>query len=358
MSKKGFNLIGYATSPLGLGEDLRSFAAMLDYLDIPFSVIDLPTESQKQVAVSWKNLSEEDFEVSVFFMSARTCLELEKHHPTLFSTPKLKIGYFLWELPDFPEKQVKALRLVDHIWCPTKFVQSTFFDKTKKLILSIPLPVIHHPSAKIDFRAQLKIPKEAFVALFIFDIHSTLNRKNPQAAVAAFLEAAQADPSLYLVLKINRAKGLKLSDHPWLPKHPRIKYVTDALSPNELADLYASANCYLSLHRSEGFGRTLVEAMQHGLTVISTDFSGPADFLNSKNALIVGWDKKIVNKGDYPDCDTSWWAEPSVSEAAAQLQKAKTLKRTHSKNAKATGALFSVEALASKYKPILKSYLR
>ena len=56
MSDKGFNLIGYATSPLGLGEDLRSFAAMLDYLNIPFSVIDLPTESQNQVSVSWKNL--------------------------------------------------------------------------------------------------------------------------------------------------------------------------------------------------------------------------------------------------------------------------------------------------------------
>jgi len=358
LQNKGFNLIGYATSPLGLGEDLRSFAAMLEYLDIPFSVIDLPTESQKQVSVDWKNLSQIDFEVSVFFMSARTCLELAKYHPTLFSKPKIKIGYFLWELPDFPEKQVKALRLVDHIWCPTKFVQSTFFNNTKKLILSIPLPVIHHPSANLDFRKQLAIPKQAFVALFIFDIHSTLNRKNPQAAVAAFLEAAKDDPSLYLILKINRAQGLKLADHPWLPNNPRIKYVTAPLSPNELADLYAAANCYLSLHRSEGFGRTLVEAMQHGLTVISTDFSGPADFLNAKNALIVSWEKKIVNPGDYPDCDTSWWAEPSASEAAIQLQKAKTLTSTHSKNAKATGGLFSVEALASKYKPILKSYLR
>ena len=139
--KKGFNLIGYATSPLGLGEDLRSFAAMLDYLNIPFSVIDLPTESQKQVKVSWKNLSEADYAINVFFMSAGTCLRLAEHQPQLFKPSQLKIGYFLWELPDFPKKLDKALHLVDQIWCPTKFVQSSFFKSTKKLILSIPLPV-------------------------------------------------------------------------------------------------------------------------------------------------------------------------------------------------------------------------
>ena len=358
MKNKGFNLIGYATSPLGLGEDLRSFAAMLDYLDIPFSVIDLPTESQKQVPVSWKNLSEQDFEVSVFFMSARTCLELARHHPKLFQEPKLKIGYFLWELPDFPEKQVKALRLVDHIWCPTKFVQSAFFEKTKKLILSIPLPVICHKPSGLDYRKKLRIPQEAFVSLFIFDIHSTLNRKNPQATIAAFLEAAKEDPEQYLILKINRSQGMKLSDHAWLPKHPRIKYVTESLTPNQLADLYKAANCYLSLHRSEGFGRTLVEAMQHGLILISTDFSGPADYLSSQNALIVGWEKKIVHKGDYPDCETSWWSEPSILEASKHIKKAKGLKAAQRKRAKETGNQFSVQALASKYKPILKSYLR
>ena len=100
MPTKGFNLIGYATSPLGLGEDLRSFASMLDYLQIPFSVIDLPTESQRQVKVSWKHLSEQDFDTSIFFMSAGTCLRLAELHPTLFSQPKMKLGYFLWELPD------------------------------------------------------------------------------------------------------------------------------------------------------------------------------------------------------------------------------------------------------------------
>jgi glycosyltransferase involved in cell wall biosynthesis len=358
MLTKGFNLIGYATSPLGLGEDLRSFAAMLDYLNIPFSVIDLPTESQKQVPVSWKNLSQDDFAVSVFFMSANTCLRLAQFQPQLFKTPKLKIGYFLWELPDFPKKFSKALQLVDHVWCPTKFVQSAFFNQQKKLILSIPLPVIKHPSAGVDYRKRLEIPKKAFVSLFIFDIHSTLNRKNPQAVIKTFLQAAKDDPLHYLILKINRSSAAVLKQHAWLPNHPQIRYITESLSPNELSDVYQAANCYLSLHRSEGFGRTLVEALQHGLTVVSTDFSGPADFLNDENAQIVKWRKKIVNPGDYPDCEASWWSEPSIKDAVLKLNAARHLKRPRSQTKKNRGEQFAVEKLATKYQAILQTYLR
>jgi len=353
--QKGFNLIGYATSPLGLGEDLRSFAAMLEYLDIPFSVIDIPTESQGQVRVSWKNLSGADFAINVFFMSASTCLRLAQHQPQLFKPSQLKIGYFLWELPDFPKKLDKALHLVDHIWCPTKFVQASFLKSTKKLILSIPLPVIQHARSGIDYRQILGIPKKAFVSLFIFDIHSTLNRKNPQGAIKAFLQAAKDDPDHYLILKINRSQGLDLSQYPWLPYHPQIKYILEPLSPNQLSDLYQAANCYLSLHRSEGFGRTLVEALQHGLTIVSTDFSGPADFLDESNAYLVKWQKKAVLAGDYPDCDPSWWAEPSVSNAAKQLLEIRSKRRSPRKN---RGEQFSVEALASRYKHILQNYLR
>ena len=91
-NKKGFNLIGYATSPMGLGEDLRTFAAMLDYLDIPFSVIDVPTEVQGRVSYQWKNLKTDTFPISIFFMSASACGQLGRLHPKLFSEPKLKIG--------------------------------------------------------------------------------------------------------------------------------------------------------------------------------------------------------------------------------------------------------------------------
>jgi len=359
MSQAGFNLIGYATSPIGLGEDLRSFAAMLDYLRIPFSIVDVPTDSSNKVPLKFSQLTSASYATSVFFMSAMECQKLAQESPRLFSEPKTKIGYFLWELPDFPDEYISALKLVDHIWCPTKFVQDAFFAKSKQLILSLPLPVIQAAPSGFDFRQHLGIPPTAFVALFMFDLRSTLNRKNPQGAIAAFEQFAQGKSDVYFILKINRWQQEAAHALKWLPNDPRMPIVSQTLSAPQLADLYRASNCYLSLHRSEGFGRTLVESLQHGLWLVSTNYSGPADFLTPSNSHPVAWTPKTVLKGDYPHSHHSMWAEPVITEAAMQLERAYAIPRTERNDAgMATGAQFTLATLAEKYRPILRSYLR
>lgn len=356
----GFNLIGYATSPMGLGEDLRSFAAMLEFLNIPFSVVDIPTDVQGKVAVNWQNMTTQDYATSVFFMSPMECRNLRQVHPALFDTPRTRVGYFLWELPDFPDDQSDALGLVDHIWCPTKFVQEVFYKKSGKLTLALPLPVVRHTPTGRDFRQLLGIEKEAFVSLFMFDQHSTLNRKNPQAVVRVFQEYASQHANSYLVLKISRWQNIGAKALAWLPRDPRIKVLTQTLQPAELTDLYQSADCYLSLHRSEGFGRTLVEALQNGLQVISTNFSGPKDFLNDKNALLVPWTRTELEPHAYPhQTMPSWWAEPDEKSAVAHLALAwqRALGGRNAQGEK-DGLAFEHQALAGRYRPILKTYLK
>ena len=354
----GFNLIGYATSPTGLGEDLRAFAAMLDHLAIPYSVTDVPTEIRGQVRQAWKHLTVADYETSFFFMSPMECLRLHEAQPDLFSRPRLKVGYFLWELPDFPDAFDPALDLVDHIWCPTRFVQSALFKKTKKLTMAIPLPVIKAARGGRDFRELLGIPRSAFVALYMYDVRSTNQRKNPEGTVNAFLAFAERHPDAWLVLKINRWQQADKKPLSWLPANPRIRIVSDTLDHAGLSDLYAAADVYLSLHRSEGFGRTLVEAMQHGLSLICTDFSGPADYLTPANAYLVDWRKRAVAKGDYPYTEGSWWSEPSLLSAVARLEEAWSAKATHShKQPEMTGQQFTVAGLAERYRKILNTYL-
>jgi glycosyltransferase involved in cell wall biosynthesis len=357
--KKGFNLIGYATSPMGLGEDLRAFAAMLEYLQITFSVIDIPTDVQGRVKVTWKQMTQEDYDTSVFFMSAIECQSLANLHPQLFSQPRKKIGYFLWELPDFPATHTHALKLVDHIWCPTRFVQKAFFNRSRQLTLALPLPVVNQSSTGRKFRSELKISPKAFVVLFMFDLHSTTQRKNPQAVVRVFLEFLKIKPTAYLILKINRWQSKQQRELNWIPEHPRIKIIKETLLPGELSDLYKSSNCYLSLHRSEGFGRTLVEAMQHGLHLVSTNFSGPEDYLNADNTWLVSWSRKVVTPKDYPNLDAdSWWSEPNEQHAVTQLLEAwQASKVSRNQQGVLDGAKFSHEALADKYLPILKTYL-
>lgn len=356
---EGFTLVGYASSPLGLGEDLRAFASMLEHLKIPFSVLDLPTESQGTVVNPWTLQTQQPFATFVYFMSPMSCLRLAKLHPELFEKPKQKIGYFLWELPDFPQKFIPALELMDQVWCPTHFVQNSFFQQVKKLILALPLPVLSAPASGHNFRTQLGIPDSAFVSLYMFDIHSTLNRKNPQAVVQAFELFAKRCPKAHLILKINRLTNAPKGSLDWLPQHPRIHLISTSLAPNQLTDLYQASNCYLSLHRSEGFGRTLVEALQNGLYLVSTPFSGPNDFLTPDNALLVDWDRQEVQPGEYPHAEASWWANPRVSHAAEQLKAAYQMASSGHRNSAgvAMGQRFLPASLASRYEPVLQAVM-
>jgi len=358
-STPGFNLVGYATSPTGLGEDLRSFAAMLNHLGIAFSVVDVPTDVQGKVAVFWQHMTTLDYGTSVFFMAATECARLAKSYPSLMTTPRTKVGYFLWELPDFPPEQAPALRLMDHIWCPTRFVQQAFFKQSRQLTLALPLPVVQHDATGRNFRKQLGIPQDAFVALYMLDLHSTLQRKNPQAVLRVFLKMAQDCPEAYLILKVSRWQNMGSGALEWIPPHPRIKLVRETLQPGELTDLYLSANCYLSLHRSEGFGRTLVEALQNGLHLVCTDFSGPQDFVSDQNSLLVNWQRADVDAHAYPNLTVnSWWAEPDEVHALQQLYRAK-VKSVFGRNAAAVelSQQFSYEGLAARYLPILQAYL-
>jgi glycosyltransferase involved in cell wall biosynthesis len=194
----------------------------------------------------------------------------------------------------------------------------------------------------------------------MFDLHSTLKRKNPQGVLRVFEKFASARTDSCLVLKVNRWQQMGSDALNWIPQHPRIKIIKDTLSPGQLTDLYIAANCYLSLHRSEGFGRTLVEALQHGLHVVSTNFSGPKDFLDADNTLLVNWTKSNVGPNDYPNLTVkSWWAEPDEEHALIQLQSAYERAQLGSNRAGiATGERFSYSALAQRYRPVLNSYIR
>jgi glycosyltransferase involved in cell wall biosynthesis len=174
-------------------------------------------------------------------------------------------------------------------------------------------------------RQKFGIEKDAFLVSFIFSAGSSINRKNPQAVIKAFRIFAAETPSAVLLMKasgdVNKDEGLRELVAS-VAGDSRIRIVTDSLSNADINGLIRSSDAYLSLHRSEGFGLTVAEAIMQRTPVISTAWSGTADFCDPDNTWLV--DSPLIPVVDtHPEfvgLAGAVWADPSPDAAAAHLQ--------------------------------------
>jgi glycosyltransferase involved in cell wall biosynthesis len=168
-----------------------------------------------------------------------------------------------------------------------------------------------------------------------FDLNSTDGRKKPVAALEAF-QLAFPRPHLpatfgrecnnhplsehvALLIKTFPPQGFRAEWH-WLQaraaEDSRIVLIAESLPRHELLALYGCCDVFLSLHRSEGFGRGMAEALQLGVDVIATDFGGNTDFCTGPLAHPVRWRPAPIPRGAYPWADGHGWAEPDLEHAA------------------------------------------
>jgi glycosyltransferase involved in cell wall biosynthesis len=347
----GVNLIGFAKGELGIGEDVRMAAAACESAAIPFSVVNIdPGSSHRQADEALAaHLDRADgatapYAVNIFcltgFDTARVALE---RGPALFEG-RINIGWWPWELPVWPQAWQPALALVDEIWAATAFTREVYSrarsrTATAQQVVQMPLAVDVSRCKPVG-RAALGLPSDRFLYLYVFDFNSYLERKNPFAALRAFKRAfAPSNRSVGLVLKTMNANP---ADAAWqrfvheCRADPRIILVDRTLDRGEVLGLIQQCDAYVSLHRSEGFGRTLAEAMLFGKPVVATDFSGSVDFLTATTGLPVKWKRRTVGNGEYPFVephDQAWWAEPDPASAAKRMREAFAWGRRDSESA-------------------------
>jgi hypothetical protein len=157
----------------------------------------------------------------------------------------------------------------------------------------------------------------------MFDFHSVIERKNPMAAIEAFRHAFEPGSGASLVIKsINRTS--KLDDYDRLRfaarGHPDIHLIDRYVSPSEKDAMLAAADCYVSLHRSEGFGLTPAEAMYLGKPVIATGYSGNLDYMTPDNSYLVDYTLCPIGPGNFPYPADGEWAEPDLDHAARLMR--------------------------------------
>ena len=317
----GVNLIGHARARLGVGEDVRMAVRALEAAKIPFAVRDLAVGANVELEDTGQQLC--DVMPYRFTMFCTTGMETVRAIGLMgrhMLEGRTVIGFWPWELPEFPLLWHHAYAYVDQVWASSRYSHDAY-------VRSAPVPVQHMPMAVCveetegKARADFGLPEGVFLFVFTYDALSVDARKNPQACLAAFDRAfPKGDEKVGLVIK-----GHRVSDSPaWqalkerAAHDPRLFLMGESLGRGVLLDLYRACDCFVSLHRAEGFGRNIAECMALGRPVIVTAHSGNMDFTRWDSAALVPARLREVLPGEYPYAAGQIWAEPNV-DAAAEL---------------------------------------
>jgi glycosyltransferase involved in cell wall biosynthesis len=310
-------LIGFAGSPTGRGEDARMTARALAACGADASLLNRGDDVPLDAPI--------DADIVISHMNAETALGDHVWMRRMGITARWHIGFWAWELSEFPDEWMHAFGAYDEIWASTEFARAAFARRSPKPVRLMPMAVeLPPPPAGLD-RLSFRLPRDRFLFFTSFDFRSFSARKNPEAAVRAFQIAfPRGDEAVGLVVKtINaeddrdgaeRLRTLALSD-------PRILLVDRTLGREEITGLIAACDAFISLHRSEGFGRGPAEAMLLGKPVVVTAYSGNLDFCREDNACLVTATLVPVREGEYPGGDGQVWADPDPSVAAHHMRK-------------------------------------
>lgn len=240
----------------------------------------------------------------------------------------VQIGYWAWELATFPKAWIKSAAHLDEIWVPSKFVETSVKAAFDRPVVCIPHPidVPLEPDAEslMATRRHWKISQSAFVLLNTFDFNSFVSRKNPFGLLEAFERARVGREDLVLVLKVHgtgQSTEIRRNVLDRAARIPGVLVVDQVLTRADIDALQWTCNAFVSLHRSEGFGLNIAENMAKGKPVITTDYSGPTDFVDGEVGIPVPYKLIGLTSEDYPFAEGQEWADPDVEIAAEAIGK-------------------------------------
>ena len=235
-----------------------------------------------------------------------------------FLLHKRVVAYWAWELETFPNIWQQALAYVDAIEVPSTFVQQALQKNTDKPVFVRPHPV------SVPSRHKTAYATDGIIrCIFIFDAASSFERKNPLAALQAF-EKAFVPGQAEMTFKVSNACANERQYQAFekaCAAVPGVRIITGSLDAAALTELYLKHDIYISLHRSEGYGLSIREAMLHGLHVVATGWSGNMDFMQSELTHAVPYTLVPVQLDSGP-CKgvNARWAEADTAAAAAMLR--------------------------------------
>ncbi len=338
----GFNVIGHVNGNLGLGIAARNVARLIAQRRLPLAIHNLPIDAARLLDDAQvgdlstyfvADAARLPYAINLFVVGAdQLYLHWTRHRDEYLRPDALNAALVFWEIPSFPPRWQRVFEQFDVMVAASDFMRYAF-----QLSLSGPSTIaarvpVDLPGDVAADRARFGLPHDATIFVTGFDANSDIERKNTAAAIEAFRRGAVDRPLALLVVKVSNPAG-NGAEHAAAREvlarcadDPRIRIVSTPFSYAEVLSLYASCDVYVSLHRAEGLGLGLAEAMLLGKPVIATDWSGNLTFMDHGNACLVRTVLVPVagTHRNYSQAeleDTTRWADPDVAHAAAWMRR-------------------------------------
>lgn len=321
----GFNLIGYLTAELGIGEAARSLAQACVATNVPYSIVDVgfQTSHLQRDSQALVHASKEHFSIDLLYVNADQTQNTLNHLEKIGISENYKIGFWHWEQPSIPASHLTAFEHLNEVWVPSNFVYNAVAAVSPVPVFIIP-HALNVKASQNTSRAQFSLPENKVLALIMYDFHSYQYRKNPQASIAAFRQALDGRDDAVLVVKTINSHhhpeaATELRDH--LVDLPGTIFIDDFLTRQETWDLQSCCDLLISLHRAEGFGLIPAEMMSLGKPVVATAWSANMDFMTPENSMLVKYTLRPLKEtiGAYPAGPL--WAEADIDHAVACIRK-------------------------------------
>ena len=325
---QGINLIADARSPMSGGVIARGVAVALGLAKIPFDIINWGNRfapKYEDTSFLHKEVRRSRYDISVVCANPEGFVHLRLQLPLEILGDCYVVLYSFWELPEFPENCLDVFGSINEYWAGSRFIQEAVALRSPVPVVRIP-PVVQLSSARHFSREDLGLPERRFLFLTMADTLSVLERKNPLGVVKAFRKAFSGkDLSVGLVIKLNNPDHLTSSS--WqsildeISNCENVYVLRRVLTGDQVTSLISHSDCYVSLHRSEGFGLVPAEAMSLGKPTILTNWSGNTDYMTNDNSIGINYELVKVGKDYGPYKRDQYWAEPDIEQAAYWMRR-------------------------------------